>query len=68
MTDAEWEGARILWFSLKLFSPAEVEQIQKSKDWDLVSRRRGRPPFLKVKPSHTISIIREDKIEAHLAR
>jgi hypothetical protein len=68
LTDAEWEGARILWFSLKLFSPTEVEQIQKSKDWDLVSTKRGRPTFLKVKPGHTISITRDDKIEAHLAR
>ena len=55
LTDAEWEGARIRWFSLKLFSPSEVEQIQKSKDWDLVSTRRGRPPFKGQAWSHDLN-------------
>jgi len=67
LTDAEWEGARILWFSLKLFSPTEVKQIQKSKDWDAMSPK-SRLPFLKVKPDYTSSITREDTIDAHLAR
>ena len=67
LTDAEWEGARILWFSLKLFSPTEVKQIQKSKDWDAMSTK-SRLPFLKVKPDYTSSITREDAIDAHLAR
>jgi|GEM_PF-1216841 len=28
LTDAEWEGARILWFSLKLFSPTYADDLQ----------------------------------------
>lgn len=67
LTDAEWEGTRVLWFSSKLFSPVEVEQIQKSKDWDVLSTKI-KLPFLKVKPVYTIAITREDKIDAHLAR
>ena len=67
LTDAEWEGARVLWFSPKVYDLTKVEGLHKSKDWNVLSKNKG-SSFLKVKPDYSSSIARPDEIDAYFAR
>ena len=68
LTNEEWEGARVLWFSPKVYDLTKVEGLHKSKDWNVLSKKKGRPPYLKVKPDYSSSIARPDEIDAYVAR
>ena len=68
LTNEEWEGARVLWFSPKVYDLTEVEKLRKSKDWNVLSKKKGRLPYLKVKPDYSSSIARPDEIDAYVAR
>jgi hypothetical protein len=63
-----WASTKVLWFSSKLYSIDEINEIHQSKDWNRVSQKESRQPFNKVRPAHSELIAREDPIEAHLAR
>ena len=68
LTNEEWEGARVLWFSPKVYDLTTVEELRKSKDWNELSKKNNRPPYLKVKPDYSSSIARPDEIDAYFAR
>jgi len=68
LTNEEWEGARVLWFSPKVYDVTTVEELQRSKDWNVLSKKNNRPPYLKVKPDYSGSIARPDEIDAYFAR
>ena len=68
LTNEEWDGARVLWFSPKVYDLTKVEGLHKSKDWNVLSKKKGRPPYLKVKPEYSSSIARPDEIDAYVAR
>jgi hypothetical protein len=68
LTNEEWEGARVLWFSPKVYDVKTVEELQRSKDWNVLSKKNNRPPYLKVKPDYSGSIARPDEIDAYFAR
>lgn len=68
LTNEEWEGARVLWFSPKVYDVKTVEELQRSKDWNVLSKKNNRPPYLKVKPDYSSSIARPDEIDAYFAR
>ena len=68
LTNEEWEGARVLWFSPKVYDLTMVEELRKSKDWNELSKKNNRPPYLKVKPDYSSSIARPDEIDAYVAR
>lgn len=67
LTNEEWEGARVLWFSPKVYDITRVEEFNKSKDWNMLSKYQG-SSFLKVKPDYSSSIARPDEIDAYVAR
>ena len=64
----DWLDAKVLWFSIKLYSLEEIYEIHKSKDWNRVSKKKSRQPFKKVRVAHSGLIARDNKIEANLAR
>ena len=68
LTNEEWDGARVLWFSPKVYDLTMVEKLYKSKDWNELSTKKGRLPYLKVKPDYSSSIARPDEIDAYFAR
>jgi hypothetical protein len=68
LSPQEWASTKVLWFSSKLYSLAEINEVHKSKDWSRVSLKESCRPFSKVRPAHSELIAREDPIEAHLAR
>jgi len=68
LTNEEWEGARVLWFSPKVYDVTTVEKLQRSKDWNVLSKKNNRPPYLKVKSDYSSSIARPDEIDAYFAR
>jgi hypothetical protein len=68
LTNEEWEGARVLWFSPKVYDVTKVEELHRSKDWNMLSTSKSRQPYLKVKPIFSMSIARPDEIDAYFAR
>ena len=68
LTNEEWDEARVLWFSPMVYDLTNVDKLHKSKDWNELSKKKGRPPYLKVKPEYSSSIARPDEIDAYVAR
>jgi hypothetical protein len=68
LSSQEWTTTKVLWFSSKLYTIDEINEIHQSKDWNRVSHKENRQPFSKVRPAHSELIACEDTIEAHLAR
>jgi hypothetical protein len=60
LSPKEWASTKVLWFSSKLYSLDEINEIHQSKDWNRVSQKDSRQPCNKVRPAHSQLIARED--------
>jgi hypothetical protein len=54
LSPREWASTKVLWFSSKLYSLDEINDIHQSKDWNRVSQKDSRQPFNKVRMSTTV--------------